>query len=177
MAHIGSAIKSSLGMMDEDRDRWSNKEAYDYMIKMEEVYGRPSYVIHGTIACFDFPIGKIIYTKIKDEQIFHAFPMPHTDFLYSTMEIEKWQTDTGKHKVPPELIKKFASVTGSIIIDPLKGQVTARCGKLIKNAVTLGFVEDGIKKPSIITPAQYAKRIKNNITPPWYVDMMGEATK
>ena len=56
---------------------------------------------------------------------------------------------------------KLSNSSGSILIDQLKGEVTARCHFIIKNAVTLGFVEDVIAGK--ISPGgardEYAKRI------------------
>ena len=91
--------------------------------------------------------------------------MNHKDYVYSTRKIA----------VPPKFASVFANVTESIIIDGLKKEVTARCGALIKNAVTLGFVEDMIKgKISSSVPAakkEYSKRIMGNITPKWFKDV------
>jgi hypothetical protein len=77
------------------------------------------------------------------------------DFLYGTKDIE----------VPDKLHDDLARVTGSIIIDGLKGEVTARCGMMVKNAVTLGFVEDVVRNKINPNKDEYARRIKNNIVP------------
>ena len=46
-----------------------------------------------------------------------------------------------------------------IIVDGLKGEVTARCGDLIANDVTLNFVVDSINGNTIPSKEEYAKRI------------------
>ena len=58
----------------------------------------------------------------------------------------------------------------------MKEEVTARCHYLIKNAVTLGFVEDVVANKISDNEArdEYARRIKNNITPDWYDDPLDE---
>ena len=64
----------------------------------------------------------------------------------------------------------------NIIVDGLKGEVTARCGMLIKNAVTFGFVKDIISGTIKESGAkkEYKDRILNNKTPTWYRNKMEE---
>ena len=50
-------------------------------------------------------------------------------------------------------------MTGSIIVDGLKGEVTARCGDLVANDITLQFVLDSINGKIEPTKDEYAKRI------------------
>ena len=50
-------------------------------------------------------------------------------------------------------------MTGSIIIDGLKGTVTARCGDLVANDKTINFVLDVVKGNTEATKEEYAKRI------------------
>ncbi len=66
--------------------------------------------------------------------------------------------------------------SGSIINDGLKGEVTARCGTLYANAVTLGFVED-LAKGKIAPEAvheTYAEYILNGKLPKWYKNKLSE---
>lgn len=101
---------------------------------------------------------------VKDEEIPHDFPDPHKDWLYSCRKLA----------VPPALYTPLAEVSGSILIDGTKGLVTARCQMLIKNAVTLGFVEDVVAGKVEPTPEEYARRIEENEIPEWYIDKLGE---
>ena len=105
-------------------------------------------------------------TVIKDEEISHTEPVKHIDFVYSTRPI----------RVPARKVGVLAETSGSIIVDQLKEEVTARCHYLIKNAVTLGFVEDVVagKIPDEEAQAEYARRITNNIYPDWFADPLGE---
>ncbi len=100
---------------------------------------------------------------VKDEEIPHDTPSPHKDWLYSCRKIA----------VPPALYTPLANVSGSILIDGTKGLVTARCQMLIKNAVTLAFVEDVVAGAEA-SPEEYARRIEENEIPDWYTDKLGE---
>ena len=105
-------------------------------------------------------------TVIKDEEITHTKPVKHIDFVYSTRPI----------RVPADKVGVLAKASGSIIVDQLKEEVTARCHYLIKNAVTLGFVEDVVsgRIPDEEARAEYARRIINNIYPDWFMDPLNE---
>ena len=141
---------------------WLHKDAADYSKKLVNKFGEPNEKSDRYMVWHNTEGFKKIY--IVDESIPHGFPGEHRDFVYSTREMQ----------VPPELHEDFAKVTGSIIIDGLKGEVTARCGALIKNAVTLGFVEDVLSGKTKPTKDEYAKRINNDIVPDWYRDTMKE---
>ena len=98
---------------------------------------------------------------IKDESIPHNFPANHIDYMYGVRKI----------KVPAHLHDNFARITGSIHIDALKGIVTARCQTPSKNAATLGFVERGVRAPSLITKAEYSRVILEDLHSPWYPNL------
>jgi len=146
--------------------KWQYATAKAYVDKMTEKYGKPDYEIPGYLAIWKQRIGKIKETYIKDERIAHPFPMPHFDFLYSVMDI----------KVPKEKQKILADATESIFVDRLKGEVTARCAMLIKNGISLGFVEDVVagKVKAEDARKEYARRIINSVMPSWFKDPMGE---
>jgi len=57
-------------------------------------------------------------------------------------------------------------VTGSIIVDLLKQEVTARCGDVTANAITLGFVQDQPKMGKLTKKQlkdEYARRITEGV--------------
>jgi len=142
---------------------WRNPEAYKYALKLKKKFGKPDYM-NQYVACW-MGKGGFIEIMVKDESIDHSFPMPHKDFVYSTIE----------QSLEPLTVGRLAAVSGSIIPDGLKAQVTARCGMLIKNAVTLGFVQDvarGEIKGDL--KKEYSRRIKGNITPDWFKNEMRE---
>lgn len=150
--------------------KWDSREAAKYVLEMCEYYGLPDYVTPNVKnypgGCCWINIAGVDKVKVMDEAIKHDFPMPHVDFVYSTIYLDK--------KLKASHIGDFAAVTGSILCDKLKNQVTARCGKLIKNAVTLQFVRDVIAGKADAKKAEYSKRIKANKPVIPYKDVMME---
>ena len=120
-------------------------------------------VIWKNIAGFDI-------TWVLDEQIKHAHPMDHIDFVYSTIKVPG---------IKPEHVCIISQATGSIFIDMLKAEATARCHYLVKNAVSLGFVQDVVAGKITIDNSreEYGRRILNNIHPDWFMDPLNEAHK
>lgn len=143
--------------------KWGHADAATYATMLQGKFGTPARSGEG-FAEWD-NIGGADRVLVRDESIFHDFPAPHRDYVYSTVSM----------KVPEKLHSQFAKVTGSIIIDGLKQQVTARCHMLIANAVTLGFVEDVIGGKAKATKDEYAKRIKRMTTPEWFTNPLNES--
>ncbi len=150
--------------------KWKNKDAMKYANHLITVLGHPDESSESMVFWRDEKARKAGFLKIAviDESIPHDFPMKHHDFCYSAKRMV----------MTPKIAGVLAAVSGSIIIDGLKKTVTARCGALIKNAVTLGFVED-MKKGKISTNVvaakkEYARRIKENITPSWFRDVASD---
>ena len=135
---------------------FKHKAAASLGMKLLPQFGKPDYVLVDRIIWLS-PFPNIQKIELLDESIPHNFPAPHQDFVYSTAKI----------RVNPQQQAALAFVTGSIIIDQLKGVVTARCGGLLKNQVTLGFVYDVarglLQGQPMELKAEYARRIKNNI--------------
>ena len=148
---------------------WKNKKAQDYASKLIEKYGEPD-VEGGEMLLWEklklvdeenykYKVKKIDKLYILDEHIEHSFPAPHIDYCYSTIKIPQIQAKDGKSTINPDLVGKFAGVTGSIIIDGLKGEATARCGDTVANDVTLNFVLDSINGKIEPSKEEYGKRI------------------
>ena len=148
---------------------WKNKKAQDYASKLIEKYGEPD-VKGGEMLLWEnlklvdeenykYKVTKLDKVYILDESIKHSFPADHIDYCYSTIKIPKIQAKDGRSTIEPDLVGKFAGVTGSIIIDGLKGEATARCGDTVANDVTLKFVLDSIDGKVEPTKEEYAKRI------------------
>ncbi len=121
------------------------------------------HVIWKNIAGFD-------KTVVVDEQIEHTHPMKHIDFVYSTKKIQG---------LKPEHVCIVVQATGSIMIDLLKQEATARCHYLIKNAVSLGFVQDVVagKISKDEAREEYGRRILSNVYPSWFKDPLNNAHK
>jgi len=113
-------------------------------------------------------IGGFDTTWVLDEQIKHTHPMDHIDFVYSTLKIPG---------IEPEHVCIISQATGSIFIDMLKQEATARCHYLVKNAVSLGFVQDVVagKITKENSREEYGRRILNNIYLEWFKDPLNEA--
>jgi len=150
--------------------KWGSREAAKYVLEMCEYYGLPDYVKPSVknyhAGCCWINIAGVDKVEVMDEAIEHASPIPHFDFVYSTIYLDK--------KLKASHVGDFAVVTGSILCDKLKNQVTARCGKLVKNAVTLQFVKDVVAGKVDAKKAEYSKRIKANKPVIPYKDVMME---
>ena len=156
---------------------WKNKKAQDYASKLIEKYGEPD-VKGGEMLLWEdlkivdeenykYKVKKLDKVYIIDESIPHSFPADHIDYCYSVLKIPQIQAKDGKSTIEPDLVGKFAGVTGSIIVDGLKGEVTARCGDTVANDVTLQFVLDAINGKVEPTKDEYGNRIlsmKKNVS-------------
>ena len=153
---------------------WKNKKAQDYASKLIEKYGgdgekynffkSDEMLLWENVKLIDeenykYKVKKVDRMYIIDECIDHSFPAKHSDYCYSTIKIPQIQAKDGQSTINPKLVGEFAGVTGSIIIDGLKGEATARCGDLVANDVTLNFVLDCINGIAIPSKEEYAKRI------------------
>ncbi len=148
---------------------WKHEKAQKYASLLIEKYGEPKVkgdemLLWEDVKLIDeetyqYKVKKIDKLYVIDEHIQHSFPAEHIDYVYSTLKIPQIQAKDGKSTINPDLVGKFAGVTGSIIIDGLKGEATARCGDTVANDVTLNFVLDSINGKVEPTKEEYGKRI------------------
>ena len=149
---------------------FQNQDADKYLTELTELLGEPTYQSDKEHGWYDVTLPetygkyKMLTTKVNkvyivDESVKHSFPADHRDYAYTTYSVPEWQQDKGKHNIDTELFKQFAGVTGSIIIDGLKGTVTARCGDLVANDITINFVLDVVRGKVEPKKDEYAKRI------------------
>ena len=148
---------------------WKSKKAQDYASLLIDKYGKPDVMgdemlLWNDITLIDeekyqYKVKKINRLYIIDESISHSFPADHIDYCYSTIKIPQIQAKDGRSTINPDLVGKFAGVTGSIIIDGLKGEATARCGDTVANDVTLQFVLDSIDGKIEPSKEEYKNRI------------------
>ena len=150
---------------------WKHDKAQNFASVLIDKYGEPD-VKGGRLLMwrdlklideenYNYKIKDVDKVFIIDENIEHSFPKPHIDFVYTMIKIPQIQAKGGQSTIEPDLVGKFAGVTGSIIIDGLKGEATARCGDLVANDVTLQFVLDSINGKIVPTRDEYANRINN----------------
>lgn len=94
---------------------------------------------------------------VRDENVQHLCPEPHKDFLYSCVNVELQPTD----------IAKISQLTGSVFYDPIKQQLTARCGSLSANIATLKIATDLVAGKvtinTIHTNGLYKQSITNSV--------------
>ena len=67
-------------------------------------------------------------------------------------------------------MEAVAKASESIIVDQLKNEVTARCGDIYANAITLGFVQKlvaGDIKPED-SAEEYKRHILGGMLPDWF---------
>ena len=157
-------------LLKEERGTFQNKDADAYLNELIDLIGEPTYKSDKEYGWYDVKLPKqygkyeMLITEVDkvyiiDESVPHSFPAEHRDFCYTTYSVPEWQQDEGKHIIDTDLFEKFAGVTGSIIIDGLKGTVTARCGDLVANDKTINFVLDVVRGKAEATKDEYAKRI------------------
>ena len=107
-------------------------------------------------------------TYIVDESIPHAFPKPHRDYVYTVMNI----------KVPSDMLDTLGHVTGSIIYDGLKEEVTQGVEVCMQMQCTLGFVRDMVEGKVTTdkdgAKKEYADRITKDPLPKTYDNKMDE---
>ena len=149
---------------------FKNEDADKYLTELTKLLGEPTYTSDKEHGWYDVTLPdtygeyKMLTTKVDkvyivDESVKHSFPADHRDYVYTMYSVPEWQQDKGKHIIDTELFKQFAGVTGSIIIDGLKGTVTARCGDLVANDITINFVLDVVRGKVKPKKDEYAKRI------------------
>ena len=144
---------------------WKHDDAKSFAEGLIKKYGKPDEVTKTMVKWYKLQPGGGVFgsdareTYVIDESIPHSFPDPHRDFVYTVMEI----------KVPSHLLDTLGHVTGSIVYDGLKETVTARCGSLEANALTLQFVKDlvsgKIENDNDVAKKTYADRIRNGPFP------------
>jgi len=147
---------------------WTHSLPKETLTKYLRTFGIPwdvgkERVIWKNVAGFD-------ETWIQDEEIAHSYPTDHIDFVYSTLRVPDIQ---------PEHVCIIAEATGSIFLDMLKEEAIARCHYLVKNAVSIGFVQDVVAGSITKEDArdEYARRIINNDFPDWFPDPLNEAER
>jgi len=147
-------------------ENFEHEDAAKYGYKLCETYGEPDEYFEGFL-CWE-GISEFDKVWIKDESVPHSFPKDHRDYLYSSAEIE----------FTPDDVATWAYVTGSIIADGLKQEVTVRCSGLIMNAISLQFAEDvttgKAPRDKLKAKAEYGRRIMERKAPSWFENEIGD---
>ena len=126
---IGGALTKvpKVDWMDKPLKGWGTNTPKAEFAKQVQEFGRPSVLDPrpGGFAVWDYnklrklgaPADCLYRVEIKDEQVPHGKPAPHTDFLYYWMFMD----------IPKKLIHKVLAISDSISYDPLKTLLQVRC--------------------------------------------------
>jgi hypothetical protein len=150
---------------------WNNSEPVDFARSLTKKFGAADESTDSMMLWRDRDGFKRI--EVKDEYIMHCCPLPHYDFVYSTIDLH----------VPKKYVRVLADSSESILLDLLKNEVTARCATLSANAVTLNYVLDVVSGRVKGSKEEYERRIKalykNRLDPDpdWWPDETGEVRK
>ena len=109
-------------------NKWKNKIASNFYPNGVKLLGKPTFSanVHGGMVLWK-KSGLFTEHILRDEKVKHCVPRDHYDFFYSSV----------KFYVPPEMLKRVLSISGSVNYDGLKKILTARCGGLGANIATL----------------------------------------
>jgi hypothetical protein len=72
------------------------------------------------------------FTELVNEEIPHAFPMPHTDMLYQSIA----------YRIEPDDADELLQYDGSIILERTKGEIAARCDKEEANFLAINLAHE-----------------------------------
>ena len=148
--------------------QWDNEEPKAFVIHLTKKLGSPDELTNERAVWYNKDGFKRI--EVKDEYILHHSPLPHYDYVYSTIDLH----------VPKQFVKVLADSSESILLDLLKNEVTARCAELSPNAVTLNYVLDVVSERVVGGRDEYEKRIKQlyknklDPDPEWWPDVTKE---
>jgi hypothetical protein len=155
----GPDLGASMATVEEALKYWNFEKPKEMVRMLMHTVGPPAEVsiIH---AKWNY-LGGFDKVCVVDEEVPHG---DHIDFVYCCKKIG----------VEPALYTPFAEVSGSILIDGTMGVVKARCGSLLANAITLGFVQDVVAGNVEPTVEEYERRMEENDVPDWFQDKLGE---
>jgi hypothetical protein len=113
---------------------WNNGHAAAYMSLMVSKYGKPSTLDTGRGGSAIWKKGRLQNTvfdriELRDENVPHSIPYPHSDFLYAFVNYE----------VPPSRFLDVSSISGGLAYDPLKKELRSRGGSMEENLVALAL--------------------------------------
>lgn len=147
---------------------WENEEPVKFAMSLLQKLGKADELTDNRVVWYNKDGFKRI--EVKDEYILHHSPLPHYDYVYSTIDLH----------VPKKFLRVLADSSESIIIDLLKNEVSARCAQLSPNAVTLNYVLDVVSERVIGSKEEYERRIKQlyknklDPDPEWWPDVTKE---
>lgn len=129
---------------------WS-KNPKESAERLLDYYGEPDEYSDSQLIWYDTDDGWK-RTVLRNEEIPHEFPAPHTDYLEQFID----------YQVPVEMYSKLAQFDGSIIAERTKGEMSARCGGTSMNFVAINLAHDIITETLSVEDAreEYARLYK-----------------
>ena len=107
---------------------WYHMRPKEYYPKCIELFGKPTFVanVRNGQALWKT---KGLFTQhlLVDEDILHCVPKVHHDYFYSSV----------RFFVPKEKVCDVLKISGSLLYDGLKKELTARCGGIGANYATI----------------------------------------
>jgi hypothetical protein len=108
---------------------WSGKPL-ETALKMIETYVYPN---EATLTALTWKKnGQWKRSTIYKEPVLHQFPLPHAAYIENTID----------YKVPEDKMNDLAKFNGSLVIDHMKGEVSARSRHESLNRLTLNVMHD-----------------------------------
>ena len=142
--------------------QWKNKDAIEIIPILSKIYGKPSIICnkpHGLAlwTSNDLKLSCFSEIMVRDEDILHLCPVKHYDYIYTSIIVA----------IKPNQVPILYGLSGSVNYDPLKNQLTARCGSIEANIATLKVCTDLLLNKVTINKVHkddiYAKTIQSTI--------------
>ena len=140
--------------------KWKHKLPKEYFSRCIALFGEPVFVAnvrHG----YALWKTKGLFTQhlLVDEDVKHCVPRPHHDYFYSSV----------KFFVPEDKVCDVLKISGSLMYDGLKKELTARCGGIGANYATiyLGMLvaNGSLTIKNVKSDDMYPKMIRGEIMP------------
>lgn len=99
-------------------------------MQLVEKYGQPDEICSNSLTWHNKGPWKRIV--LRNEEIQHNFPKPHSDFLEQVID----------YRVPLERLSDLGRFDGSVLVDRTKGEMSARCDQETANLLALNLAHD-----------------------------------
>lgn len=139
---------------------WKFKRPREYYIKCVELFGEPTFVANVRQGHALWKT-KGLFTQqlLVDEDVKHCVPRPHHDYFYSSV----------RFYVPKDKFSDVLKISGSLMYDGLKKELTARCGGIGANYATLYLAmlvaSNQINIKDVKSKDMYPRMIQGKIIP------------
>jgi len=143
-----------------DVSKWYYERPKNYYEECKKMFGCPLFVsnVKGGYALWKCSEGDLFKEHLLiDEDVLHKYPKLHHDYFYSRIECV----------IPKDKVCDVLKISGSILYDGLKKELTARCGGINANYATLYLgllvAQDYISIDDVSREDMYGKMIRGEI--------------